>query len=215
MPILVAVLQTTDLGVTESLLLFLVFGVSGLFIVISMMERDLEENIGDLQSDLNKGFDRVVDAIEESPDGSESGEDEEMRTDGSGLPDETDEKIEAEIEPSGSGAFGGMLAGGAAGLPFGPAGVVVGGILGGLIGNEIEYQNLKEQEQARLKDAAYDALFRHTGLRQNTIELIDITGPRNTENSNWHFDFRERGRQHKHRVELDPESKVWTHQRIE
>lgn len=212
---LIAVLQYTDLGITNSLLLFLVAGVSGLFFLISTMERDVGENINDIRSDLNDGFDRVVEAIEENRGGSEADGQGDVRTDGSGTPDEANDEFGADVEPSGSGAFGGMLAGGAAGLPFGPAGVVVGGLLGGLLGNEIEYQNLKEHEQKKLEDAAYDALFQHSGLGRRAVELVDVNGPRNTENHTWQFDFQQPGSQRTHRVELDPDSKVWTHQRIE
>jgi uncharacterized protein YcfJ len=56
-----------------------------------------------------------------------------------------EEEEEAEVRPSGVGAFGGMIAGGALGLPFGPIGVLVGGVIGALIGNQLEYETLEEE----------------------------------------------------------------------
>jgi hypothetical protein len=62
-----------------------------------------------------------------------------------------EEKKEERIETSGAGALGGMVVGGALGLPFGPAGVVIGGILGALLGNQVEYES-KRAERERKKE---------------------------------------------------------------
>lgn len=47
------------------------------------------------------------------------------------------------VKPSGAGAFGGLVVGGAIGLPFGPMGVLIGGLLGAVVGNQIEYDQLR------------------------------------------------------------------------
>ncbi|MDI6886511.1 MAG: hypothetical protein QMD22_09295 [archaeon] len=58
---------------------------------------------------------------------------------------------EERIETSGAGALGGMVVGGALGLPFGPAGLVIGGVLGALLGNQVEYES-KKAERERKKE---------------------------------------------------------------
>jgi hypothetical protein len=52
---------------------------------------------------------------------------------------------EKDEEPTGAGAFLGMVAGGALGLPLGPLGVLVGGILGAIAGNELEREKRKKR----------------------------------------------------------------------
>lgn len=56
-------------------------------------------------------------------------------------------KKKEEAKTSGGGAFAGMIAGGALGLPFGPVGVVIGGLIGALLGNEVE----RKSETKRLE----------------------------------------------------------------
>lgn len=51
-------------------------------------------------------------------------------------------------DPSGTGALGGMVAGGAVGLVGGPLGVILGGIIGGILGNAIEEENITAEETA-------------------------------------------------------------------
>ncbi|MHC1611547.1 MAG: hypothetical protein ACXQTW_08175 [Candidatus Methanospirareceae archaeon] len=54
---------------------------------------------------------------------------------------------EERIETSGAGALGGMVVGGALGLPFGPFGIVIGGILGALLGNQVEYESKRAERK--------------------------------------------------------------------
>ena len=61
------------------------------------------------------------------------------------------ESKEKKEETSGAGAFAGMIAGGALGLPFGPPGVLIGGIVGALFGNRIESESLEEKAKKRAR----------------------------------------------------------------
>lgn len=182
----------------ESILLMLVtLGIFVLLLMLSAFERDIDERIDEIQSDLVNGFDDVVNAIENNniqPDGGEHQADE-----NSGPGD---------IEPSGGGALGGMVAGGALGSAFGPAGVILGGILGGLLGNEVEYQNLKEEEQEKLKNAAWDVIQRYIGLTPRNAELTHIEDPRNTPNGTWRFTFVDQYNNER-LLEFNPDSSNW------
>jgi len=42
-----------------------------------------------------------------------------------------------------------MITGGAIGLLFGPAGVIIGGLVGGFIGNQVEYENRRMERERR------------------------------------------------------------------
>ena len=60
-----------------------------------------------------------------------------------------EKKKEEEIKTSGAGAFGGMIIGGALGLPFGPGGVIIGGIIGAIVGDNIERERIKAEEKPK------------------------------------------------------------------
>lgn len=53
------------------------------------------------------------------------------------------------VKPSGAGALGGMVVGGALGVPFGPLGVLMGGAIGAVVGNQIEYEQRRRPPDGR------------------------------------------------------------------
>lgn len=62
-----------------------------------------------------------------------------------------DEEEEEDVETSGSGAFAGMIVGGALGLPFGPLGIIGGGVAGAIIGDNIERSSRKRRKKKKEK----------------------------------------------------------------
>ncbi len=135
--ILLFVRELLTLTLGNTLRTAVLIALAGLYLGLSAMERDVEDNIHELQDELNRGFDKVEALIRAR----EMNED--VKTDGAGEP------VREDAGSSGYGALGGMIAVGALGLPFGTAGAVVGGLLGALIGNEIEYQDIKDRRRAR------------------------------------------------------------------
>lgn len=103
---------------------------------LSRIERRIERGFKRLEKAITSGF-RSLNAS--NPHGhhhpSEPKEEE-----------EEEEEKEQEIKLTGAGAFGGMIVGGALGLPFGPLGVLIGGILGALIGNQLEYEGIQKKK---------------------------------------------------------------------
>lgn len=202
--ILLFLREFLDLTIGDTLRIGILIALAGLYVGISALESDLEDTIDGLQSELDKGFNTVVALIENQQ------EETDVRTDGAG---ETVPVNTPTVDgPSGNGALGGMIAGGALGLPFGTVGAVVGGVLGGLIGNEIEYRNLKEREQEKLKRAAASYLRYRTDVRTEDVELVEITGPGNTDDDRWRFQYREITSNREHLLELDPEAGTWRYE---
>lgn len=192
------------LGLTtgNTLRVGILVGLGGVQLGISALESDLEDAIGELDAEIIQGFNKVTGLIQRQQEGTE------VRTDGAGeavfVPDlRTD-------GPSGNGAAGGMLAGGALGIPFGTVGAVIGGVLGGLIGNEIEYRDLKDREREKLTRAANRYLHYRTDVDPRDLELVDVTGPGTT--GSWRFRYRERSSGRKHLLELDPEARAWSYE---
>lgn len=173
----------------DTALIILTTAVAGIVgALVYSLHDDIENQFEEMQTEMREGLDKTIEKVEDLDDG-------DVRTDGgvngSGN-DEDDEEFNALLPendsdegPSGSGALGGMIAGGALGSPFGPAGVIVGGILGGLLGNEAEYQNLREKRQERIKDAAWEYVYREYGIRRKDGEIAEITDHEDEEGRNF------------------------------
>jgi len=93
-----------------------------------------------LSGHIDEGIVRIVEAIgnlgSTSSNPSHDDPEEEVKT-----------SEEKEVKASGARAFAGILAGGAIGLFFGPAGVIIGGLLGAAIGNQLEYNGELERRK--------------------------------------------------------------------
>lgn len=202
--ILLFLREFLDLTIGNTLRIGILIALAGLYVGISALKSDLEDMISGLQSEINQEFNKVVAVIETRTEGND------VRTDGTG---ETVRVGTPTVDgPSGNGALGGMIAGGALGLPFGTVGAVVGGLLGGLIGNEIEYRNLKEHERKKLKRAATRYVRYRTDVRPEDLELAEVTGPGNTDDGAWRFRYRELPSGREHLLELDTETGEWHHE---
>lgn len=148
------------------------------------------------------GFERTLTAIRESGDPSDT-----LRTDGGTAAGATSEApkpqtdggtrttndarfhhIEVE-EPSGVGALGGVVAGGIAGAPFGPAGVLVGGVVGGIAGNAVEFRNLKERQRRKIEAAARRFVRARASPPPRTSDLVEVTEGRGDRGEYWTFEF--------------------------
>lgn len=194
-----------SLSLESALLVIIAFSVGGLVILLTALESDIEENIEELNTEINARLDTIVSAVEDEADSKD------MKTDG-GYRSEVDPVDE--IEPSGSGAFGGMIAGGAAGAAFGPPGVIIGGLLGGLVGNEIEYQNLKDEEQRKIERKAWEIVLRQTSFSKDQLDLIDAIGPKKSDRDIWEFRYRD-SRDAVHLVSYRPDDSRWSYEGTE
>jgi len=117
----------------NSLLILVIVGISVLALFLSAIGKDVDEDLDQLQTDVNDGFDRVVDTLD--------AESEDVRADGGGATPDRPRNRSRDTGPTGCGAIFGMLTGGAVGTVFGPGGTLVGGLVGGLLGNEAEYRS--------------------------------------------------------------------------
>jgi hypothetical protein len=197
-------MEYLNLSLESTLLSLLIVGVAALFLLLSTLQTGIQRNINDLQTDVNHGFDRVVETLDQQADS------EPPKTDG-GIDGDLDEQFR-DVDPSGNGAFGGMLAGGALGSAFGPPGLVVGGLIGALVGNELEYQNLKEQQKERLEQTARKKLHQRTGLTAQTPELQAVHSPKESDRGMWELEFQD-AQNRFHLVLFDPESAIWQYER--
>ena len=123
----------------NALLVLLVVAVAGLSLLLSAVRKDVDDDLDQLQTDVNQGFDRVVDALDAEPD--------DARADGGDAAAEpTRSRDQSDpLGPTGVGALWGMLAGASVGTAFGAVGILVAGLVGFLLGNEIEYQDCRRK----------------------------------------------------------------------
>lgn len=177
--------QYMGLDFESSLLILIVLALGGSFISLFSIARDIEDDIEDLHMDVNGGFDRVLTILDDA--------DEDVVADGGTRTGIRRSASPGRVEPTGGGAFGGMIAGSAVGSIFGPPGLMLGALVGGLLGNEIEYQNLKRNEREKLRTAAEDVLSRRAGLSAHDVELLAVRGPGEANEEGWKFEFEDEG----------------------
>lgn len=100
-------------------------------------------------------------------------------------------EIDPDVEtPSGSGALGGLVAGGVIGAPFGPAGVILGGLMGGLFGNAVEYQNLKEEKQQELQNLAWKSIQDNNRRYIEREKFLGVEEDYDEYGEYWEFSFK-------------------------
>lgn len=202
------------LGLQIALLVFIgilvAIGIAMLYLFKLDLDKEFEEigeEVEQLHTEMNAGFDGVVDGIDElrtpadgdSPEtdggtwGRSSPMSHENFVDGNqedNYPMSRGEYVDIEgMEPSGAGALGGLVAGGLLGTPYGPAGVLIGGVLGGLLGNAAEYQNLKDKRQEELQEAAWKVISSQAPQHPRTGEFIRQRDGRDDRGEYWEFVF--------------------------
>lgn len=181
-------------GLSNSLLILAIIAVAAQSLVVYLSKRDADDGFESIQTHLNKtrtdindGFERIEEVIDDM--------DSRTTTTDGGWSEGRDqrhhsEEIEIELEnASGAGALSGLVAGGALGAPFGPAGVIVGGVLGGLIGNSVEYQNLKEEQQERLRSAVAEFIETNTPRYVRLADFRGVSEHQDSSGSYWRFEF--------------------------
>lgn len=202
-------LMLPRVGLTNSLLILAIIAVAAQSLVVYLSKRDADDAFESIQlslnktrTDINDGFERVEEVINSM--GSSA-----TATDG-GWSDGTNqnrhsEEISVELEnASGAGALSGLVAGGALGAPFGPAGVIVGGLLGGLVGNSVEYQNLKQEQQERLRSGVKEFIEANTARYVRLVEFRGVSEQKDDSGSYWRFEFTDQ-QENAHVARLYPE----------
>ena len=215
------------LGLDVALMVFNGILVSVLAAMLYFFKFDLDNEFGDVISEIEQfrseasaGFDGVVDGIEKR----EVGEEDVRKTDGGGsnfVSHEdftqrnrnwngrmgTEEYVDLGArEPSGAGALGGVVAGGLLGAPFGPAAVIFGGVVGGLVGNAVEYQNLKERRKEDLRKAAWNVIKTRAHPRPHRRQFVEQRDGEDGRGEYWEFEFvDERDETHYVRLYLNDE----------
>jgi hypothetical protein len=181
-------------GLSNSLLILAIIAVAAQSLVVYLSKRDADDGFESMQrhlnktrTDINDGFERMEGVIDDM--GSQTTE-----TDGGwnegGDQRHRSEEIEIELEnASGAGALSGLVAGGALGAPFGPAGVIVGGVLGGLIGNSVEYQNLKQEQQEQLRSGVAEFIEENTSRYVRLVNFRGVSEQQDSSGSYWRFEF--------------------------
>ncbi len=164
--------------------------------------KSIKETLDRTRTDINDGFENLDEVINHMSSSTAA-------TDG-GWNDDIDqntrsEQIEVELEnASGAGALSGLVAGGALGAPFGPAGVIVGGLLGGLVGNSVEYQNLKQEQQKRLRSGVKEFIEANTARYVRLVEFRGVSEQKDDSGSYWRFEFTDQ-QENAHVARLYPE----------
>lgn len=188
-------------GLTNTLLILTVAVVAVQSLVVYLSKRDIDdgfesvqETLNETRNDMTDGFERLEDTTDSM--GSPTTTDGGWKANGEREPRSTQIQVDLE-DASGAGALSGLVAGGALGAPFGPAGVIVGGVLGGLLGNSFEYHNLKQEQQERLRVAVREFVAANASPRATIVAFEGVTEGEDDRGSFWTFEFVDRrGRTH-------------------
>ena len=167
---------------------------SAVLFVFFLFYLDLEDEIEALRSDI-EDLQSQVDNRQQG-DGAED-QSEQQRTDGgyTATGQFPRDLYPEEEGTSGNGAVGGAVAGGIAGVPFGPIGAVAGGLLGAVVGNELEYQNLSDQKKQEIRRAAQWVLDRNTVGMPRVVEVEDMNAVGSEDESRWRIELLDRQNQ--------------------
>lgn len=182
-----------NVGLTNSLLILTVVMLAVQSLVVYLSKRDADDGFESVEGSLketrnaiNDGFETLEEAIDGM--GSSTTTDGGWNVNGDREPRST--RIEVDLEDaSGAGALSGLVAGGALGAPFGPAGVIVGGVLGGLLGNSVEYRNLKQEQKGRLRTAVREFVASSTPPQTMIVGFDGVSEGQGERGAFWIFKF--------------------------